>query len=175
MEREDFFYFGKIVKTHGLKGEVTLRVDDDNVDYGDGLKYVMFDVNGAKIPYFITNCVLQDKKIFVSFSDFDTLEKAETLIGKSVFLPSSMRPELEDGEILVEDLKGFEVIDSVKGNIGKINDVMENPTQCVLQILVNGKEVLIPFHDDLVEELDVEAGILKINAPEGLIDMYLDL
>ena len=175
MGKEDFFYFGKIVKTHGLKGEVTLRVDDDNVDYGDGLKYVMLDVEGAKIPYFITKCVLQDKKIFASFSDFDTLEKAEALVGKSVYLPLSMRPELEDGEILVEDLKGFEVIDSVKGNIGEITGVMENPTQCVLQILMNGKEILIPFHDDLVEELDIEAKTLRINAPEGLIDMYLDL
>lgn len=168
------FYFGKIVKTHGLSGELTIRIDDDNVDFDSGLKYFLFDIQGAKIPFVVDKWGLHDNKIFVSFHDINTIEKARVYVGKSVYLPISMRPQLAEGEFFMSDLIGFTVIDKNHGELGKITDVIENTMQAIMSIDVEGKEVLIPYHDDFIEELDFEGKTLRLVAPDGLIDMYLN-
>ena len=67
------------------------------------------------------------------------------------------------------------MVDALKGEIGEISDVLEYPTQAVIQVMKDGKEILIPIHDDIIQKVDKKAKILTVKAPEGLIDMYLNM
>lgn len=175
MTRNDCFFFGKITKTHGLKGEVTIKLDVANpADFAE-LRYVLIEDRGNLIPYFIENQKINGDKMFVQFQDVTRVEQAAAFLGKAVFLSNEMMPELDEDEFYYKEIVGFKLVDMVKGEIGEISDVLEYPTQAVIQVMKDGKEILIPIHDDIIQKVNKKAKTLIVKAPEGLIDMYLNM
>ena len=100
-------------------------------------------------------------------------EEAKYLVKSSMYLPLSMLPPLTGNNFYYHEVIGFEVIDNQHGNIGKCTGFLETGKQAVMQIDLNGTEILLPAVDDFFESVDRENKILKISAPEGLIDLYL--
>lgn len=174
MEKDKCFYVGRIVKTHGIKGEVTLRIDNENFDEIDDLNYFLLDVNDKLIPFFIENITFHSNKSFVLFQDLRTLEAAAQLVGCDAYLPLELLPQREGNDFYSHEVVGFMVVDEEKGDVGKINDILEYPTQSIMQIIVGEKEVLVPIHDDIIKNIDRENKKINIKAPSGLIDMYLE-
>ena len=174
MTKDTCFYVGKIVKTHGLKGEVTLRIDNEQFDKIEELNYFLLDINDKLIPYFVENITFHSNKSFVLFQDLKTLEAANQLVGKSVYLPLDLLPEKDGNDFYSHEVVDFLVIDEEKGELGKVQEIIEYPTQSLIQILINGKEVLIPIHDDIIQDVNREEKKIYIKAPNGLIDMYLE-
>lgn len=174
MTKDTCFYVGKIVKTHGLKGEVTLRIDNEQFDEIEELNYFLLDINDKLIPYFVENITFHSNKSFVLFQDLKTLEAANQLVGISVYLPLDLLPEKDGNDFYSHEVVDFLVIDEEKGELGKVQEIIEYPTQSLIQIVINGKEVLIPIHDDIIQDVNREEKKIYINAPNGLIDMYLE-
>ena len=175
MTKNDCFFFGKITKTHGLKGELTVKLDVANPEDFKDLRYLLIEDRGNLIPYFIENQKINDDKMIVRLQDVKKVEQAVAFMGKAVFLPNEFMPELEDDDFYYKEIVGFKMIDALKGEIGEISDVLEYPTQAVIQVMKDGKEILIPIHDDIIQKVDKKAKILTVKAPEGLIDMYLNM
>ena len=174
MTKDKCFYVGKIVKTHGLKGEVTLRIDNEQFDEIEELNYFLLDINDRLIPYFIENIGYHSNKSFILFQDLKTLEAAAQLVGTAVYLPLDLLPEKEGNDFYSHEVVDFLVIDEEKGELGKVQEIIEYPTQSLIQICINGKEVLIPIHDDIIKDVDRDGKKILIKAPNGLIDMYLE-
>lgn len=175
MTKDDCFFFGKITKTHGLKGEITIKLDVANPSDFRELRYLLIEEKGALIPYFIDYYRISGDKMFVQFQDIIKLEQALVFLGKAVFLPNELMPKLADDEFYYQEIVGFKLIDKEKGEIGEISNVLEYPTQAVIQVMKDGKEILIPIHDDIIQKVNKKAKTLTVKAPEGLIDMYLDM
>jgi 16S rRNA processing protein RimM len=72
------------------------------------------------------------------------------------------------------EVKGFEVHDANHGFIGNVIEVLEYPHQAVLSISFRNKEILIPVTDEIVTAIDRDKRCLYTNAPEGLIEIYLE-
>ena len=174
MTKDTCFYVGKIVKTHGLKGEVTLRIDNEQFDEIEELNYFLLDINDKLIPYFVENITFHSNKSFVLFQDLKTLEAANQLVGISAYLPLDLLPEKDGNDFYSHEVVDFLVIDEEKGELGKVHEIIEYPTQSLIQIVINGKEVLIPIHDDIIQDVNREEKKIYIKAPNGLIDMYLE-
>jgi 16S rRNA processing protein RimM len=69
---------------------------------------------------------------------------------------------------------GFEVVDETYGSVGILETIVDLPVNPLIQIMnTNGKEVLMPFVKDLIQEVDRANKILRVKAPEGLIAIYL--
>ena len=69
---------------------------------------------------------------------------------------------------------GYTIIDYVLGNIGIINDVDDKTENVIIKVIhSSGKEIILPFNDDLIDEIDDDAKTIQFSAPEGLIAMYL--
>ena len=175
MTKNDCFFFGKITKTHGLKGEVTVKLDVANPEDFKDLRYLLIEDRGNLIPYFIENQKINGDKMIVRLQDVKNVEQAVAFMGKAVFLPNEFMPELEDDDFYYKEIVGFKMVDALKGEIGEISDVLEYPTQAVIQVMKDEKEILIPIHDDIIQKVDKKAKILTVKAPEGLIDMYLNM
>ena len=175
MTKNDCFFFGKITKTQGLKGELTIKLDVANPEDFAELRYVLIEDRGNLIPYFVEYLKINGDKMFVQLQDVIKMEQALAFVGKAVFLPNEMLPQLEDDEFYYKEIIGFRLIDAEKGEIGAISDVLEYPTQAVIQVMKDGKEILIPIHDDIIQKVNKKSKILNIKAPEGLIDMYLNM
>ncbi len=174
MTKDKCFYVGKIVKTHGLKGEVTLRIDNEQFDDIEELNYFLLDLNDILIPYFIENISYHSNKSFILFQDMKTLEQASQLVGTAAYLPLELLPEKDGNDFYSHEVVDFLVVDEEKGELGTVREIIEYPTQSLIQIVINNKEVLIPIHDDIIKDVDREGKKIFIKAPNGLIDMYLE-
>ena len=90
-----------------------------------------------------------------------------------VFLDVQM-PELTGIQFYDHEVVGFEVVDDNFGPVGILETIVDLPVNPLIQIKnPNGKEVLIPFVKNLVQEVDRKNRILRVNAPDGLIAIYL--
>ncbi len=173
MTKDSCFYVGRIVKTHGIKGEITLRIDNDDFDEIEELNYFLLDMNDNLIPFFIEKIGFHSNKSFILFQDVKTLEAASQLVGVAAYLPLDLLPETEGNDFYSHEVVDFMVVDDDKGELGKVNDIIEYPTQSLIQIIIEDKEILIPIHDDIIKEVDRTGKKIFIKAPAGLIDMYL--
>lgn len=174
MRADDCFYIGYITKTKGLKGEVQIYFEYEAPE-ALLLDQVYVEINGKLVPFFVSSFKLhhnQTGNFF--FDDIDNIEKAEKLVRKKLFLPLNLKPVDDEDEFMITSLKGFLVHDQVAGELGEIIEIHEYPQQYVAVVPYKFKEIMFPLNDDLIVEIDEEKGILKVNLPEGLIDLYLE-
>ena len=173
MTKEECFYLGRVAKTHGIKGEVTIRLDVDDPSQYRGMKFFLLEINKVLTPFFVEKVSCSGDKFYVTIQDIKTVEAASALTGKEVYLPLEMLPKLSGKQFYYHEVKGFTLIDEVHGELGPIADVLEYPTQAILQVFKDKKEILIPILDQVIQKVDRKAKKLYVKAPEGLIDMYL--
>lgn len=172
--KDDCFYLGKIVKTHGLKGELTIKIDADSPAEYAKMDHFFVEINKVLTPFFVSKLTHTGDKFFVALPDVNTIEGASRYVGKEVYLPMEMLPKLKGNKFYYHELPGFSVVDDQKGDIGVVKEVLQYPTQAIIQIMFQGKEVLLPIVDEVIKKLDRNKKILYVSAPEGLIDMYLE-
>ena len=174
MRIEDCFYIGYITKTKGLKGEVQVYFEYDEPE-ALPLDSVFAEINGKLVPFFVSAHKLQTNQTGnFYFDDIDTIEKAETLLRKKLYLPNKLKPTRDEDEFLITDLKGFIVHDKTAGELGEITEIHEYPQQFVAAVQYKFKEILFPLNDDLIVEIDDQNNVLIVDLPEGLIDLYLN-
>lgn len=174
MKPEDCFYIGYITKTKGLKGEVQVFFEYDEPQLLT-LTSVFADIKGKLVPYFISTFKLYPNRTGnFYFDDINTIENAEKLVRKKLYLPNSLKPERTDDELRITDLKGYIVHDQRHGELGEIIDIHEYPQQYVAVVHHQNRDIMFPLNDDFITEIDEETGVVHVNLPEGLIDIYLN-
>jgi 16S rRNA processing protein RimM len=174
MEKDDFYYFGKILSTYGNKGQLTAFLDVDEPSKYQKLESVYIDLDNERIPFFISEIDLkQGKKAVLRFEDVNSVEDAEPYCGRTMYLPLTMLPRLTGKKFYHHEVKGFRVIDSCHGDIGVIESVLELPNQSLFRIRLGEKEILIPVSDNILDKVDRRKREMRITAPPGLIELYL--
>lgn len=173
MTKEECFYFGKVIKTHGIKGGISVRIDADDPSAYSDIKYFLLEINKKLIPFFITSFSLNRDKVYLTLQDVSTIEQANELTGKEVFLPLEFLPILSGNKFYFHEVPGFLLVDESFGELGKIEAVLEYPNQAIFQVFKNKKEILIPIQDQVIKKVDRKTKTITIKAPEGLIDLYL--
>ena len=174
MLRKDCYFLGAITKTRGFKGDLVFYLDvTDPSEYQD-LESVFVDINGMLTPFFIESISLQNnQRAFVKLEGISTAEQAESLVKKELFLPLSSLPKLDETSFYDHEVIGFEVIDHQYGSIGILQQVIDLPSNPLLQIDYSGQEVLLPLTKRTIQQVDRKKNILLVQAPEGLIELYL--
>ncbi len=174
MNLEGYFYLGKIAKLHGFKGEVSLFLDVSNPKDYENLKRVFVEINGVLTPFFIDSLKPKNKGfIAVKFSDVNDENAAKKLLKKSIYLPEEELADLDDNQFYDHEISGYNVVDTIKGDIGIVDTVIDLVSNPLLRLEKDSKEVLIPIFEGLIQKVDRKKKILYIQAPEGLIDLYL--
>ena len=165
MELKEIGYF---VKTHGIKGHLILKSDIDF--YFEDVNAFFIEQGGSNAPYFISEIKENDKGFIVLLEEANDINKAKLLTGKKVFVDSKFVPEQEE-EI---EWIGFELIDKNFGSLGKIVEVNDNGVQILVSIIYKEKEIILPLVEEFIENIDESLRQIHFNAPEGLIEMYLN-
>jgi 16S rRNA processing protein RimM len=175
MTHDDCFLLGYIVRTHGIKGELQIYLDVDYPEDYEEMDSVLIEIKGELIPYFIKHInILQQNKAIVRLEDIDTIEKAQGLVGSSLFLPDDTLDELEEGQFYYHQIKGYNVVDQSQGVLGTVITVYTPNSQDLIAMDYNGNEVLIPIVDDIVLNADHDTRTVHVNLPEGLLEIYLN-
>jgi 16S rRNA processing protein RimM len=149
---------------------VILRLNE-LVNIDENIKSIFLDLNGSQVPYFIEECRPNNAGYIIKLETIDVVDMSKKLIGKKAFALSDFI--LEEDESLKEFI-GYAIIDSKLGNIGNIADVDEKTDNAIIKVIhPSGVEIILPFNDDFIIEIDDDLKTIKFNAPEGLIEMYL--
>jgi len=176
MKLRDFFYLGKIVKTHGLSGELSGIIDSDNPLSYTILKAVFFNLKEGIIPLPIEKINIEKNAwCIIKFKNIDSIEQARKLVNKPMYLPLSILPKLSGKNFYFHEIVDFKVVDSSKGEIGFLKSILDSPSQPIFQIMFNDTEILIPAHDNIIDKIDRENKTIYLNCPDGLIDLYLEI
>lgn len=174
MKIEDSFRIGSIIKTKGLKGELQMYVDFDNLDLID-FNALFVDMAGKLVPFFLESIKYHPNSLaYLFLEDVDTIEKASKLVKKDIYLPNKLKPKKKEGDFTLMDLLGFTAIDEDEGELGKITDIQELPQQLIATVTYKNCEVLFPLNEETIKGIDVVKSIVRIDLPEGLLDIYLD-
>ena len=172
MKIEESFYIGYITKTKGLKGEVQVYFEFEDFEDLD-LTSLFLEINNKLVPFFVSEHKLHSNKTgYFYFEDVDTIEKAEKLVRKRLYLPNTKKPERNEEEFFYTDLKGFIVHDEKHGELGEIIEVHEYPQQFVAVVPYKFTEVMFPLNEDIILSIDEENGTLHVSLPEGLVEIY---
>lgn len=167
--RKQFLDTGKIVGTHGIRGEVRIDPWCDSPEFLCALKKLYLDENGET---FIEVKSRPHKHIVLAkIKGVDTIEQAERLRGKIVYI-NRADIQLDEGVNFVQDLLGLKVTDAESGRVyGKITDVLRTGANDVYEITDDsGKKYLAPVIDEVIRETNVDGGYIKITPMKGLFD-----
>jgi len=176
-KKEDCFFVGSFVKTHGVKGELVAKKSSDLLEKYK-LESVLVDIDGGLVPFFITPNGLTPRNhatVRILLEDMENEAKATRFIGCEIYVPFKDAPDyFEDKEdIEASALIGFTYIDEERGVIGHIEDIQDYSGNVVMVLELNGQEVMIPFSEDNFIEIDENDKSITMVTPEGLIDLYL--
>lgn len=152
---------GQIVNTHGLKGYVKIQPWADNP--ADLLDFDRFFIDGRE--YEVEQASLQKSMVLLKLAGVDTIDEAAKLRNKELLIARE-DVELEEGVVFIADLIGLTVLaDGVE--IGKITEVLTPPGNDVY-VIKGEREYLIPAVKEFVEELNPEAGFVRVHLIEGM-------
>lgn len=175
MNPDDCFELGKIIKTHGFKGDLSFRLDVDFPEDYRKMESVFVQINGQLVPFFITRFQLRHKGIAaVHLEDVDDQDSAQRLVGCTLHLPLEVLPPLTGSAFYFHEVEGFQVIDQTFGPVGTIAAVYDNNGQGILAVMHGDVEVLIPINDEVIKDVDRKQQTMAVQCPEGLIELYLN-
>ena len=164
-----YLIVGRIVTTHGIKGEVKVKVetdDDSRFDVNNHL-YVGIDDKHINEQIVIDSSRYQKDMILLSFNNIKNINDVQKYVGLSLFV--DIDEVREDGEIYYDDLIDSKVFVNCE-EVGEVIDVMEVPQGEILRIKKkNGKIALVPFVDEFIENVDIDKKEIIINPIEGLL------
>ncbi|MBR5688587.1 MAG: 16S rRNA processing protein RimM [Prevotella sp.] len=173
MIRQDEVYrIGRIGKAHGVKGEVSIHIDDDVFDHVDA-DYLVLDIDGILVPFYMEEYRFRsDETVLMKFCDIDTMEQARSLTGADVYFPRSLS-EADEGGLSWAAIIGFTLTDQQTGKVvGTITAVDDSTINTLFEVeRPDGTAILIPAAEDLITDIDTDKRVITIAIPEGLLDI----
>ena len=165
---------GKIIKPHGIKGEVCLESYLDSPSLFLGQIFLQFGKATPK-QHTIKSFRAHQGRLLATFENIADRTTAESLRGAAVLIPKQNLASPKPGEFYIQDLIGLTVMLAYNNEIiGQIVDVNLGTGQELWVIeSVNGNEILFPAVPEFVEEIDLDKAEVFINPPEGLLELYL--
>ncbi|MBA5850488.1 16S rRNA processing protein RimM [Clostridium sp. cel8] len=154
---EEFITIGKIVNTHGIKGELKIYPLTDDLNRFKILKDVYIDGKFRKV----LNCKLQSKRAVLKIEGINSIEDASLYKGKYIKVKREDAIELDKGSYYITDIIGCRVIDTDGVDCGIVSDVLHTPNNDVYWIK-EGKELLIPALEGIVLNVDIEKSEILI-------------
>ena len=165
--KKQYIEAGKIVGTHGLKGEVRIDPWCDSAAFLCRFKR-LFDASGNEMK--VAGAKIHKNIAIIHFSGINTVEQADMLRGRIVYIDRN-DVRLPKGTHFIQDLIGLSVVDADTGALfGSITDVIKTGANDVYQVTNAGKDYLVPVIPDIVVEKDVDGGVIRIRPIKGIFD-----
>ncbi|MBT2257314.1 ribosome maturation factor RimM [Priestia megaterium] len=168
-----WFKVGKIVNTHGVKGEVRIVSTTDFADerYEKGNKLYIFKEKQSE-PVEVTVASHRRHKNFdlLTFEGYHNVNDVEHYKNCEVKIPEEQLTDLEDGEFYFHEIIGCTVKTEDGVEVGTVKEILTPGANDVWVVKKGGKEVLIPYIDDVVQSIDIDEKEIVITVMEGLLD-----
>jgi 16S rRNA processing protein RimM len=172
MEWDAMVLVGRIARPHGLRGEVIVNPETDFVEdrfAGGATMWARSDQGDEALT--IASARIQNGRPVVAFAGFSSIEDVERLAGLELRVPEDTLQALGDGVFYQHQLVGCAVETMAGMRIGEVTRVDGGAGGSLLTVRGARGEVLIPFAQHICVEIDVAARRIRIDPPEGLLEL----
>ena len=169
---EKLFEVGKIVNTHGVKGEIrVIRSTDFEERFTPGNRLYIEKDNQSPICVTVKSHRIHKQFDLLTFEEFNRIDEVEPFKGCLLKVAASDLTPLSKGEYYYHEIIGCMVQTEEGHTLGIITSILSPGANDVWIVQTEDhKEVLIPYIDDVVKQVDIEQKLVKIHLMEGLID-----
>ncbi|MGY3724430.1 16S rRNA processing protein RimM [Granulicatella balaenopterae] len=172
---ENYFGVGKIVNTQGLKGEVRVisRTDFAEERYQKGSKLRLFRDGHETLDLIVKSHRKHKNFDLLTFEGYPRIEDVEVFRDGLLKVAESDLSELEDDEFYYHEIVGLDIYTDEGELLGKVKEILSpgaNDVWVVKAVAKGKKDILIPYIEPVVKEINLAEGKVVITVIEGLID-----
>jgi 16S rRNA processing protein RimM len=163
-----FLAVGQLRRPHGVRGEIQMAVYTDFPErLQPGVKVYLGE---AHQPVVIHTRRTHNEKLLLSFVEYPDRTAAEILRHQTVYILADKLPELPEGEFYQHQVLDLQVITDQGAVLGVVSEILETGANDVLLVVTpSGNEVLLPWIDEVVLEIDLEKGQVRVHLLPGLL------
>ena len=166
-----FYNVGKIVNTHGSRGEVRVIPTTDFVDerFAKAAKLYLDESQGEPLELTIESARPHKGSILVKFVGYDNINDVEAFRNHKLMVSEDDQQPLEDGSYYYHQIIGLTVKTVDGRELGKIKEIL-SPGANDVWVVQRPKhsDLLLPKIDDVIKNVDLENGIVEVELLEGL-------
>lgn len=166
---EQMFVVGKIVNTHGLKGEVKVYPTTDDEKKFEKLKEVY--VSQKQLKKFTIESVRYHKKmVLIKFKEINSIEEAELLKNAVLKIERKDALQLQENEYYISDLYGMKISTQEGRELGTLIDILYTGSNdvYVVENEETKKQILLPAIHQVIKQVDIEKNVMIVSLLEGL-------
>ncbi|MGG1514672.1 ribosome maturation factor RimM [Paenibacillus oryzisoli] len=163
---------GKIVNSHGIRGELKVVPETDFPERFDkGSELIIVDAKNVQTPVTVKTSRLHKNVFIVQFEQFSNINDVEKFKGALLKIEGKHQQPLEEGEYYYHEIIGCKVVTEEGRELGEISEILTPGANDVWVVsLGKGKELLLPVIDDVVLDVDVPNKTIRIHLMEGLME-----
>jgi 16S rRNA processing protein RimM len=168
----DLVAVGRIGPAHGVQGAVFVLpwTDDPDDRFAAGAR--LRTEPAAAGPLTVVSARDHSGRLVVRFDGVDDRERAAALRGVVLLVPAHARPPLDDPDDFYDtDLVGLRAETTDGTSLGLVTDIVHSTAADYLVVRIVERDVLVPFVAAIVPDVDVAAGVVRIDPPDGLLDL----
>jgi 16S rRNA processing protein RimM len=155
---------GKITRTHGTRGELKVLPGEGSSGAWREAEVVFLGSESFRVRSVRGG----GRFAILALEGVDTLESAEALKGRQVFVSRDQLPEAEPGSFYAGELEGLTVVTAQGRVLGVLEEIFDNGAHEIYVVRDKAKEILLPVVDGVVVEVDLDAGRMVVEPPQGL-------
>lgn len=166
----NYYHVGKIVNTHGIRGEVRVVPITDFVDdrFQNG-KQLFIEKNHDYIPVTVEKARPHKGMELVKFERLDNINDVQTFRDCYLSVTEEQQSDLEDGEYYYHQIIGLDVVTDDGRELGKIKEIMSPGANDVWVVERSGKQdLLLPVIKDVIKDVDLDKHLVTVELMEGL-------
>lgn len=160
--KKEFLEAGKIINTHGVRGEVKIDPWADSAEFLRGFKRIYID--GAETR--VVRSRVHKNFLIAQLEGVDSVEDAMKLKNRVIFI-NRADADLPEGEWFIQDIIGASVQEESGAELGKLAEVMALPAGNVY-VVRGEREILIPAVPEFILSTDVDGGVVTVRLIEGM-------
>lgn len=161
----NYIYIGKIVNTHGIKGELRIKSDFERKDLAFKPGNILY-IGDMHIPEQISTYRVHKDFDMVTFINYHNINEVLKYLHQFVYIKRSSL-NLNEDEYVMSDLIGMNILDN-KIILGKVIDYVYNNTNTLL-VISGTKDFYIPYNSDFIKKINVKDKIIETENAKDLI------
>ncbi|MGE7841867.1 ribosome maturation factor RimM [Lysinibacillus sp. NPDC093712] len=170
----EWFNVGRIVNTHGIRGEVRIlsTTDFEEERFAVGKKIAAFKKDDKKPTWVTIQSVRRHKNfILLTFEGMDNINFVEPFKEGMLKITKDQMTDdlLQENEFFFHEIIGCTVVSEEGETIGEVKDILQTGANDVWVVKGAKKEHYIPYIEDIVKNIDVVEKKIVIHVMEGLL------
>ena len=171
-KKENPVFLGTLLKPHGIHGDLVFKLNSLHSEDIPEIESLFAEIDGLLVPFFVSHfSEINESSLLIRFDDIDSIVKAKKLAGCKIFIPSGILVMPDNIYSKSTDLIGYGIMDSKHGNLGKITDIINITDNPLLKVRADDNEYMIPFHHNIIRDIDDNIKTVFTEIPDGLLDL----